>query len=176
MAPLLRSENDCRASMHSRKKEYSKGRKGTLSSGSRVDDAIRLSDGRSFYTVSPVEERARQGLPNRRSNSSLLISGPKAGRVPCTPLAPKCYPKPVLTVHVCPWVVITHWNEPIYAAAWSATYFAIPPPFKSTQRVAGPRCTCTYSISLGGGGTCCNVDNVPSIPATSSSSSSPDLE
>src|SRR5258708_15177778 len=55
-----------------------------------------------------------------------------------------------------------------YAAAGSATYLTVPPPFKSTQRVAGPRRTPTYSPSLGGGST-----GVPSTPASASASSTP---
>jgi len=46
---------------------------------------------------------------------------------------------------------------PVAGQASGATYFAVPPPaappFKSTQRVAGPRCTRTYSTSRRGGST-----------------------
>jgi len=59
--PTLSLRND-RPSLDACVDEGLKGRKGTLSSGSKLDEAIRLSGARSIYTVSPVEERALQGL------------------------------------------------------------------------------------------------------------------
>lgn len=65
-----------------------------------------------------------------------------------------------------------------YAAAGSgATYFTVPsPPFKSTHRVAGPRCTRTNSISLAGGSTRSSIPAMSSSWSWSSLSKPPDLE
>jgi hypothetical protein len=50
-------------------------------------------------------------------------------------------------------------------------------PFKSTQRVAGPRRTRTHSTSLAGGGTRSSIPaSASASPASSSSLSKPDLE
>ena len=63
----------------------------------------------------------------------------------------------------------------VYAAAGSATYFAVPSSFKSTHRVAGPRRTRTNSTSLAGGGTRSFMP-ISSCAKSSSSLSKPDLE